>query len=940
MNKDQLLFINSDIRDSILIGNPGCGKTRTIIEYCINKFANKLIESNKNFLIISFSKSAQLDFIKRGKQSTKPDLFNNSNVRTIHSLASDIFNKLFKKSSKNINTIILATYKNLLEHDDFSNVLCLANCKYIIIDEAQDINENQYNLIKLIANKLNIPLILVGDPNQNIFQFQGGSDKYLMNHSTNVYNLTYNYRSTNQIVKFCNYIRPYDYLPEMVSAKDSNNVKPLIYCNNVNNILVHIKNELLKNDYNLEDIAIIGPVKLSKPINGIYINIGLQLICNYLDENNIKFIKHFKDPGDKDFSSKEELQLKPGYVNILTSHGCKGLEFKKTLVVNYHFTTFTKRPTEKEYNIFKYLWYVSLSRSIEKLIIYVDSNRFIFPEIAKIPKELYDVQGKSFKLKNNNFEQDFKPLQYTVTDILDNLDENLLYEFNDKFKYLLQVEQLYDINKIEIFEYNKYSCLYGIFIERLFMFYYYKNKDNIKEFINIYKKELDNILFVDKKYIEIYNNLKKKGIIDNNYQLNFSIIDKNDLKDFENKFINYCKNQISSNIITIYIKSDVFIYDKKYLIKLYDSLLNEDNCEKIIFDIIIYFYQIDNECKYLLNYNFDQHLKSLNPYFIKLDELSKNYNNFKFQVNTKHINFKLYGNTDIVQNNKIIELKFTKNINDKHIIQTLLYYNNINIDWKVEKDLEVWNLLSGTKYKIKFNNNITNWDLNCFICKTLNIKMINNIFMLDLETNNDESAMIGKFDPSKFEIIDRYVYEYNFKYPISDGLIKNITSLKTSHITGITKSDMKNADENLNKFKSETDEIMNYCNKPLFIGHNGNRFDLPILYHYKLLDSNLINTLDSMLFLRLFFHNKDINNKLINIYNYICNTHIEQTHRAKGDTLLIAEICEKLKITNEDLINMCDISIDNTSNLGPVILKKKLTINDKLNIIYKYFNKL
>ena len=38
-----------------------------------------------------------------------------------------------------------------------------------------------------ICNKLKIPLVLVGDPNQSIYQFQGGSDKFLLNHSNNKY---------------------------------------------------------------------------------------------------------------------------------------------------------------------------------------------------------------------------------------------------------------------------------------------------------------------------------------------------------------------------------------------------------------------------------------------------------------------------------------------------------------------------------------------------------------------------------------------------------------------------------------------------------------------------------------------------------------------------------------------------------------------------------
>ena len=308
----------------------------------------------------------------------------------------------------------------------------------------------------------------------------------------------------------------------------------------------------------------------------------------------------------------------------------------------------------------------------------------------------------------------------------------------------------------------------------------------------------------------------------------------------------------------------MFNYDKNYIIKLYDSLLlNYD--EKNIFNIVLYFYQIENECQYILNYDFTQHLDSLEKYYIHLDELSKNCTDFQFHVRNKHTNIDLVGEIDILHKNKIIELKFISSVNEKHIIQVLLYYNNYYIDWNIEKNLEIWNFKDGYKYIINFDDNITCWNLNCFICKILNTKMSNNIFILDLETNTKNEG-IDFTEPSNTEIIDRFVYEYNFDYVISDGLIKNISPLTTSHITGITKKHLINADKDLSKFKLEMDNIMLYCNKPLFIGHNAIRFDLPILFYYKLLDKNKIKILDSMNFIRLFVHDKTISKKLIDLY--------------------------------------------------------------------------
>jgi len=95
---------------------------------------------------------------------------------------------------------------------------------------------------------------------------------------------------------------------------------------------------------------------------------------------------------------------------------------------------------------------------------------------------------------------------------------------------------------------------------------------------------------------------------------------------------------------------------------------------------------------------------------------------------------------------------------------------------------------------------------------------------------------------------------------------------------------------------------MKYCNKPLFIAHNGIKFDFPILFYYQILNNEKIIILDTLYLFRLYYKEK-ISNKLIEIYNKICNDNITQVHRAKEDTLLIVKILNKLNFTIDDFIN-------------------------------------
>jgi superfamily I DNA/RNA helicase len=59
----------------------------------------------------------------------------------------------------------------------------LNKIKCIFIDEAQDLNEIQYNILIELKNKLNIILNFIGDPNQNIFQFRYSESKYFFSQS-------------------------------------------------------------------------------------------------------------------------------------------------------------------------------------------------------------------------------------------------------------------------------------------------------------------------------------------------------------------------------------------------------------------------------------------------------------------------------------------------------------------------------------------------------------------------------------------------------------------------------------------------------------------------------------------------------------------------------------------------------------------------------------
>mgnify|MGYP003385702673 CR=1 FL=1 len=108
------------------------------------------------------------------------------------------------------------------------------NIKYILFDEYQDINSMQDTILRYM-NIICENLTVVGDDAQSIYAFRGSDNKYILNFNklysnTNTYYLEYNYRSTKEIVKFCNDIIAHNndkYDKKMIAVND-HGIKPKI----------------------------------------------------------------------------------------------------------------------------------------------------------------------------------------------------------------------------------------------------------------------------------------------------------------------------------------------------------------------------------------------------------------------------------------------------------------------------------------------------------------------------------------------------------------------------------------------------------------------------------------------------------------------------------------------------------------------------------------
>ena len=107
---------------------------------------------------------------------------------------------------------ILTLFLRMLDEEPLFRAWMGSQVTVMAIDEAQDLSEANYEILdKLLSAVPGLKLFLVGDPRQNIFEFNGGSykhlDAFLAKYPHGTRNLTITYRFGQEIADYVNTFR-------------------------------------------------------------------------------------------------------------------------------------------------------------------------------------------------------------------------------------------------------------------------------------------------------------------------------------------------------------------------------------------------------------------------------------------------------------------------------------------------------------------------------------------------------------------------------------------------------------------------------------------------------------------------------------------------------------------------------------------------------------
>lgn len=939
-------IISMEPGDSKLIACAGSGKTRSIIGRIKFMVEHGLAQKEEIFAI-TFSKYAANEFHRKTKElfPDYAEFCELKNFSTIDSLAKSILCHTKSHKSENVEILSIA-FRNYLKNMTDADVksLCnIKNIKHLFIDEAQDLNEVQYEIAVLLKKKMNTQIHLVGDPNQNIYQFRRSSSTFLVNFPARKYELTLNFRSTEEIINFAESIKPVD-TSRSTSATNKHGPRVTIITKQTSDIhkliLQFIK--LYSKEKDLSNIAIICPTRGI----GSYDSVGLSVFFNFLKVNNIPFIQLYNESGTNDERNRNVDRI-PGHINLLTYHGTKGLEFDVVFVMDFYQFLFNIKPSKEEHNINQYLLYVASSRAISMMFICTYTNvhgGYLNHWITKAPSAYY-FSDTSLKIPQLVFRDNAGPIINGITELISELSDEKLDIIHDSINMLEHdtyfTRRIYrDFSHLDR---GKDEALFGIFCEELFYLQHHLVRKMQPRKMDIIQNIIDSKFVVIEndaefkilKYYLVTNKLTWENFDTMKYNIPervCQLIYKYFTRDKELNECIVCTNEfikiIDENMGDIKMSYFKYLNPKEY----------DFNYKNILLDffylvVVQYAYNI-NHYYYICNHGAEKHTllytgcelyEEMNRY-VKYNYLTCQLD---IKVNVHYSKLTLLGEIDFIEKypslgtENIVEIKCTKEISIKYYIQLLLYnfcyyYQKKDYGKLFNNKFKIVNLLTGLEHciimKIKPHNM---FNLLIVLAETGNLRFNNMNLVYDLETTDKiktfgplqyrpviprsetyqkNGKIYGKIYP---EITEIAIRDYETGMILIDSLVKpqHFIPQSIQTITGIT-NEMLKGKPDINRIRLVLEHKMkNFINCKM-MAHNGGRFDDLIMLYEKMIDPNKISFLDTMSIIPIHLPSKiKLNKKNLGYIYFELFGKEFRAHRAMSDVNALIKIMKFLEIS-------------------------------------------
>jgi hypothetical protein len=484
---EQLKIIKAPISSNLrILAGAGTGKTTTIccrIKYLIDRGIDP-----RNILMLTFNVEAR-SVMKQRIDS----LFSfpiNIEVRTIDAFCY----KLLQKYGYDEKLISMAEYESIARKiiDKYGQEITL-QYKYVFFDEFQDINGDQFYILNSFVNSGSF-LCCIGDDSQNIYQFRGSDNRYIINLNEIIKNLdTYmlctNYRSNDKIINLANQCITHNKEridKNMKAYTNKEGFIDLTICDLTDSenkcIIQLIKQYIEKEQIKHEQISILS--RSSR---------RLKEIETEFEKEKIPYVSLFSDKQTKEFKQK----IQEGRIVISTIHSAKGLEWKVVFIVGLRDEEFPSQMNNGIMNIEeeRRLFYVALTRAKTHLhflasrkdiplsrFLCENKEHFEFKQcsrdkqnslkLEKVDKYISFKNGEEILIDSlfSNENKEYYQRKFSVTELIDNIKgENIIEMRNKKLLVTNDSEEeiIFDekIHFDESIKRGNFEADYGIFCD-------------------------------------------------------------------------------------------------------------------------------------------------------------------------------------------------------------------------------------------------------------------------------------------------------------------------------------------------------------------------------------------------------------------------------------------------------------------------------------------
>lgn len=421
-DNEQIKIIKSPKNYNIrVIAGAGTGKTTTIC--CRIKYLLDYHTTPDRILILTFNIEARKNLVNMMCKLMGVDI--KIEIRTIDSFCSKIkndFNREFNYDTVNnysLNELGICGRKIM---EKYGEEIC-SQYKYVFFDEFQDVNEDQFQILKCFVNN-GCKLTVIGDDSQNIYQFRGSDNYYIINFDkifsdTLTYKITTNYRSTKQIIDLAN--------DSIINNKEK--IYKMMISNTHDNGII---------DLTINDTEELSIELIIKYIEGYISNTNISYDNIAILSRNTYSLKHIETEFEKksipyvalisDLYSNDYKQIiQENKIVLSTIHRAKGLEWKVVFVVGLCDDHFPSHLNNNLINIEeeRRLFYVAVTRAKQYLHFISNSSELPLSRFIDEIKKHIRIENKLIEKHNNNLfdyiDDDKKKGCYSVTKVIEML---------------------------------------------------------------------------------------------------------------------------------------------------------------------------------------------------------------------------------------------------------------------------------------------------------------------------------------------------------------------------------------------------------------------------------------------------------------------------------------------------------------------------------------